>query len=279
MQQPTEDATRPWPDAPPRLQHRVAVVTGSSSGHGRAIALRLAREGATVMCLDVRRSALPQGFEEDIGVDTDEVIRAHGGVAEFVEADVTSGAALQLAVDRTVEAFGRVDVWINNAGVFLGLTSVLDETEQNFDRTVEINLKGTWLGCRAALSRMRRQDVEGRSRGRIVNVGSIAGEIGQADIGAYSASKGAVHNLTRALAIECAPAQINVNAIAPGYFPTAMNRAFWDDPESLAGVQALHPLPLGTPDDIAAAAAFLASDDAAFITGVILPVDGGVLAK
>jgi NAD(P)-dependent dehydrogenase (short-subunit alcohol dehydrogenase family) len=261
------------------LDGRVALVTGSSSGHGRAIALRLAAEGAAVVCLDVRKSALPAGFEDDIDVDTDDVIRDGGGRAEYVEADITSGAALEDAADRAVSSFGRLDVWVNNAGVFLGLTSLLDENEERFDQTVEVNLKGTWLGCRVAVARMRDQEVIGRSRGRVVNVGSIAGEIGQADIGAYSASKGAVHNLTRALAIECAPALINVNAIAPGYFPTAMNRAFWDDPASLAAVEELHPLPLGTPDDIAAAAAFLASDDAAFITGAILPVDGGVLAK
>src|SRR4051812_7253776 len=161
----------------------------------------------------------------------------------------------------------------------MGLASVLDESDEQFDRTVEINLRGTWLGCRAAVARMREQDVRGRSRGRIVNIGSIAGEIGQADIGGYSASKGAVHNLTRALAIELAPQLINVNAIAPGYFPTGMNRAFWDDPEALKAVEELHPLPLGVPDDIAAGVAFLASDDAAFIPGTTLPIDGGVLAK
>ena len=275
----TREAEAAWSDTSGRLDQRVAVVTGSSSGHGRAIALRLAREGASVVCVDLRKSALPAGFEEDIEIDTDDAIRSHGGQAEFVEADVTSAAALGSAAERAVDAFGRLDVWVNNAGVFLGLTSLLDESEEAFARTIDVNLRGTWLGCRAAVSRMRDQEPEGRSRGRIVNIGSIAGEIGQADIGAYSASKGAVHNLTRALAIECAPSLINVNAIAPGYFPTAMNRAFWDDPEALAGVQALHPLPLGTPDDIAAAAAFLASDDAAFITGAILPVDGGVLAK
>jgi NAD(P)-dependent dehydrogenase (short-subunit alcohol dehydrogenase family) len=262
-----------------RLGGRVAVVTGSSSGHGRAIARRLAAEGASVVCADLRRSPLPHGFEEDIDVDTDDVIRRHGGSAEYVEADVTSAEAMERTAARAVEAFGRLDVWVNNAGTFMGLAALLDESEEAFDRTLAVNLKGTWLGCRAAVARMSGQDVLGRSRGRIVNIGSIAGELGQAAIGAYSASKGAVHNLTRALAIELAPQQVNVNAVAPGYFPTAMNRPFWDDPDSLSAVRALHPLPLGTPDDIAAAVAYLASDDAAFVTGVILPVDGGVLAK
>jgi NAD(P)-dependent dehydrogenase (short-subunit alcohol dehydrogenase family) len=264
---------------PPRLEGRVAVVTGSSSGHGRAIALRLASEGAAVVCLDLRKSALEGGFEADIDVDTDDVITGRGGRAIYREADITRAETLEAAADAAVKEFGSLDVWVNNAGVFLGLKPLLDETEEEFERTVDINLKGTWLGCRAAVARMRGQEITGRSRGRIVNVGSIAGEIGQADIGAYSSSKGGVHNLTRALAIELAGEQINVNAIAPGYFPTAMNRAFWDDPASLAAVQDLHPLPLGTPEDIAAAAAFLASDDAAFVTGAILPVDGGVLAK
>jgi hypothetical protein len=272
-------ASEQWSQRASRLVGRVALVTGSSSGHGRAIALRLAQEGAAVVCADVRKSALPQGFEEDIGVDTDELIRDNGGRAEYVEADVTSASAMDNGAARAVDAFGRLDVWVNNAGIFLGLASLLDESEETFDRTLAVNLKGTWLGCRAAVARMREQELLGRSRGRIVNIGSIAGEIGQGDIGAYSASKGAVHNLTRALAIECASYPINVNAVAPGYFPTAMNRAFWDDPESLAAVQALHPLPLGVPSDIAAAVAYLASDDAAFVTGAILPVDGGVLAK
>ncbi|MHB8692087.1 MAG: SDR family NAD(P)-dependent oxidoreductase [Solirubrobacteraceae bacterium] len=279
MTQMTDSSAPPEQPVSRRLRGRIAVVTGASSGHGRAIALRLAQEGAAVMCADIRKSALPQGFEEDISVDTDDVIRQNGGRAEYIAADVTSADAMNGTAARAVDAFGRLDIWVNNAGTFMGLASLVEESEETFDRTLAINLKGTWFGCRAAVAQMLRQELEGRSRGRVVNIGSIAGEIGQANISAYSASKGAVHNLTRALAIECAPHRINVNAIAPGYFPTAMNRVFWDDPDSLSAVQALHPLPLGTPVDIAAAVAFLASDDAAFVTGVVLPVDGGVLAK
>jgi NAD(P)-dependent dehydrogenase (short-subunit alcohol dehydrogenase family) len=261
------------------LDGQVAVVTGASSGHGRAIALRLAAEGTAVLCADLRPAARPDGFERDLAVDTHDLIVERGGRAEFFEADVTSEEAMRALAGRAVERFGRLDAWVNNAGVFLGLAPLLDEDPARYRRTIEVNLDGTWNGCRAAVAQMRGQEPRGRSRGRIVNIGSIAGEFGQAQIGGYSASKGAVHNLTRALAIELAPDLINVNAIAPGYFPTGMNRAFWDDPEALAGVEQLHPLPLGVPDDIAAGVAFLASEDAAFITGTILPIDGGVLAR
>ena len=261
------------------LEGSVAVVTGASSGHGRATALRLAAEGAAVLCADLRPSARADGFEPDLEVDTHDLIVREGGRAEYFEVDVTDEQAVRALAERAVEGFGRLDAWVNNAGVFLGLAPLLEEDPAQYHRTIEVNLDGTWYGCRAAVAQMREQDQRGRSRGRIVNIGSIAGEFGQADIGGYSASKGAVHNLTRALAIELAPDLINVNAIAPGYFPTGMNRGFWEDPEALAGVEALHPLPLGVPDDIAAGVAFLASEDAAFITGAILPIDGGVLAR
>ncbi len=262
-----------------RYDQKVAVVTGSSSGHGRAIALRLAREGAALVCVDLRKDALTGGFEADLQVDTDDVILKNGGRAIFVRADVTSPEELTAVGDATMAEFGRMDLWVNNAGVSLGFASILDESDEQFDRTVEINLKGTWNGCREAVRRMAPQEPDGRVRGRIVNIGSIAGSIGQKNIAGYSASKGAVHNLTWNLAVELAESLITVNTVAPGYFPTAMNRALWDDPEALAGVQALHPLPLGVPEDIAAAVAFLGSADADFVTGATLPVDGGMAAK
>jgi len=261
------------------LEGQVAVVTGASSGHGRATSLRLAEEGAAVVCADLQPGARQDGFEVDLEVDTHELIERGGGRAAFAACDVTDEASLRAVADLAVERFGRLDAWVNNAGVFLGLKPLLEETPAQYRKTMEVNLDGTWYGCRAAVAKMLEQEPRGRSRGRIVNIGSVAGEFGQADIGGYSASKGAVHNLTRALAIELAPQLINVNAIAPGYFPTGMNRTFWDDPEALKAVEELHPLPLGVPDDIAAGVAFLASDDAAFITGTILPIDGGVLAK
>jgi NAD(P)-dependent dehydrogenase (short-subunit alcohol dehydrogenase family) len=261
------------------LHGRTAIVTGASSGHGRAIALALASSGANVVCSDIRKDALPSGYEADLDVDTDDLIRSRGGQSAFVKADVTKLEDHTTAVETAVDQFGRLDLYVNNAGSFLGNYSVVDETLETWERTLKINLTGTWLGCKVAVTQMRQQDRIGRSRGKVVNVGSIAGNIGQADLGSYSASKGAVHNLTRALAIECAPAYINVNAIAPGYFPTAMNRAAFDDADTYAKVQAMHPWPeLGVPGDVAAAVQFLGSDAADWITGVILPVDGGFTA-
>jgi NAD(P)-dependent dehydrogenase (short-subunit alcohol dehydrogenase family) len=262
-----------------RLPGRTAVVTGSSSGHGRAIALALADSGANVVCSDIRKDALPDGYEDDIVVDTDELIRHRGGNSQFCRADVTKASDHDVLVDTAVAAYGRVDIWVNNAGVFLGNYAVTDEPQETWERTLNINLTGTWLGCKAAVRQMKLQEPLSRSRGKIVNIGSIAGAIGQADLGSYSASKGAVHNLTRALAIECAPHRINVNAIAPGYFPTAMNRVAFEDPATYAKVQSMHPWPeLGVPADVAAAVEFLGSAGADFITGIILPVDGGFTA-
>lgn len=263
----------------PRYKGRVAVVTGASSGIGRAIALRLAREGAAVLNVSRRREPRPAGFDEEAGGSTDAVIVNRGGKAAFVPGDVSSRDDMEHAASSAVERFGRLDIWVNCAGVFGGVASLADETEHQFSKTMDVNLTGTWLATKAAVRRMAEQPLDGRTRGHIVNVGSVAGMIGQANLGGYSASKAAVHTLTRALAVELAPQRITVNAVAPGYFPTAMNRAAWDDAGVLEQIRSFHPLPLGVPDDVAAAVAFLGSSDASFVTGVILPVDGGMSAK
>jgi NAD(P)-dependent dehydrogenase (short-subunit alcohol dehydrogenase family) len=262
-----------------RLAGRTAVVTGASSGNGRAIALALARDGATVICTDLQPQARQDGFEADLDIDTDEVIRRGGGIAVFRRVDVASEADLQSVTEWTAAEFGRLDVWVNNAGIAISLGDIETQTREDFEKTLSINLTGTWLGCKSAVAQMKRQEIQGRCRGRIINLGSITGDGGQSQLSVYTAAKGGIHAITRQLAIECASLGINVNAVAPGYIPTGMNRMFWDDPEALQHVKDLHPwFELARVEDVAGPVAFLASDDAAFITGVVLPVDGGVLA-
>jgi NAD(P)-dependent dehydrogenase (short-subunit alcohol dehydrogenase family) len=262
-----------------RLEGRTAVVTGASSGHGRAIALALAGEGAAIVVADLNKSARPGGFEPEAEIDTDDIIVRDGGRAVFVQANVTSEADMHAAAQRAVSEFGRLDIWVNNAGTFTGAASVVDESLEAWNTTLAVNLTGTWLGCKAAVTVMRDQERLGRGKGRIINMGSIAGEVGQPNLASYSTTKGGIHELTRTLAVECAPWFINVNALAPGYFPTAMNRATWDDPEALQHVQDIHPWPeLATSADVGSAVVFLASEDAAWITGAVVPVDGGFLA-
>jgi NAD(P)-dependent dehydrogenase (short-subunit alcohol dehydrogenase family) len=263
-----------------RLTGKIALVTGSSSGQGRAISLALADEGAFVICTDLKKEASALGFEEDIGVDTDEVVRNRGGKSVFSRADVTSSADMVELTHFVKKQFGRIDIWVNNAGIFAGTKSIDDEDPSTFLATLSVNVTGVWLGCKSAVSIMREQSLSGRCRGKIVNIGSIAGSIGQPDVTSYSTSKGAVHNLTRALAIECAPNFINVNCIAPGYMPTAMTHSYFAADNAAAAVDALHPWPTrGFPADVAAAVSSLSSPGADWITGAILPVDGGFTAR
>lgn len=262
-----------------KLQDRVAIVTGSSSGNGRAIAIALAAEGASVICSDIRREAREGGYEGDIGTPTDDVIRANGGKSEYVEADAASYSAVQNLVDAAVSSFGRLDVMVNNAGIFTGLHTIVDETEDEYDRTMAVNSKSVWLGCKFAIRQMLTQEPVHGSRGRIVNIASIGGLVGLAAEPAYCAAKGAVVNLTRQLAVDFAPERINVNAICPGFLATAMVRPFLDDPELNKVLHAKSPWPeLGTAEDVGKAAVFLSTTDARWATGTLLTIDGGFTA-
>jgi NAD(P)-dependent dehydrogenase (short-subunit alcohol dehydrogenase family) len=263
-----------------RLEGRTAVVTGSSTGNGRSIALALAAEGANVVCSDLREEVHPDALDEHGHGNTHVLIEERGGKATFVKADVTSAQDMKALAEESVETFGGLDIWVNNAGIGVGGT-IFEETQEQFEQTYRVNVTGTWLGAQAAARVMKTAERTGRSRGRIINMGSVAAEIGQGPgIAAYASSKGAVHALTRELAIELAPEFINVNAIAPGYFlNTAMNRAVRESAEFTELALSKHPWPEMAPTtDLGRAVAFLASDDAAWITGVILPVDGGLLA-
>ena len=264
-----------------RLAGQIAIVTGASSGNGRAIALSLAAEGATVVCSDVRETALEAGYEKDIKIPTHELIKKNDGRAIYKHADAAKASDVAALVGAAVSQFGRLDVMVNNAGVFTQLHTILDETEEQYDLTMNVNTKGVWLGTKYAIKQMMEQAPRANgTRGRIVNIASIGGLVGLAQEPAYCASKGAVVNLTRQTALDFAPHKININAVCPGFLATAMVRPFLDDPESKAGLEALTPWPrVGTAEDVAKCVVFLSSDDADWMTGSLLTVDGAFTAR
>ena len=254
-----------------RLAGRVALVTGAASGNGRAIALRYAREGARVICADIRED--PDAVAGDGAQPlTHEAIAQSGGTAAFVRCDVTSGAEVEEAFEAGIDAYGRLDIAVANAGVNLGVFDLVEEPFDVYERTVAVNQTGAWWTCREAAKRLVGQG-EG---GRIVVVASVASLVGTPSGVAYNVSKGAVLQLVRTLAPQLAPHAVTVNAICPGYVRTAMTRETQATPELSERAVAAHPLGrLGKPEDVAGAAYFLASDDAAWVTGIALPVDGG----
>jgi NAD(P)-dependent dehydrogenase (short-subunit alcohol dehydrogenase family) len=264
-----------------RLEGQIAIVTGSSSGNGRAIAVALAREGATILCSDLRPTALAAGYEKDLEVPTHEAIMRAGGKADYHPADASKAADVEALVARAVALYGRLDIMVNNAGVFAGVHTILDETEEQYDFTMNVNAKGVWLGCKYAIGQMMKQTPRADgTRGRIINIASIGGLVGLALEPAYCASKGAVVNLTRQLAVDFSPHRINVNAICPGFLATAMVRPFLEDKAANETLHALTPYPrLGTPEDVAKSAVFLASDDAEWIAGSMITLDGAFTAR
>ena len=188
-------------------------MTGSSSGNGRAIAARLAAEGATVVCSDIRREAREGGYETDIDTSTDDVIRPPAARPQYVEADAAATRRWRAWSAAAVSEFGRLDVMVNNAGIFTGLHTIVDETEDEYDRTMAVNAKSVWLGCKFAIRQMlhpgtgRRLPGAGRQHRLDRRPGRLAAEPG------YCAAKGAVVNLTRQLAVDFAAERINVNAL------------------------------------------------------------------
>ena len=252
-----------------RLKDKVALVTGAASGIGRATAALFGQEGAKVMCADVDGEGAARMARQ---------IADGGGEAASVQADVSRAADCERMVGETVARWGRLDVLVNNAGIYfiLPLTQV---PEEEWDRLIDINLKGVYLGCKYAIPQMVSQD-----KGVIVNTASIAGLRGAANWTTYCASKGGVVQLTKALAVELARLNVRVNCVCPGIIDTGMfdqavNMARVDKAELAATIGKAHPMGrIGRPEEVAAAILFLASEDASFITGVALSVDGGLWA-
>lgn len=261
-----------------RLQGRVAAVTGAASGNGRAIARALAAEGATVLVADIRREARSEGYEEDLATPTDQVITDNGGKAEFLQVDVTDSSQVKALVDHAVSTYGRLDVMVNNAGWFSELHTIIDETEEDHDRTMAVNEKGVWLGCKHAITAMVDQELSDAGfRGKVVNIASVGGVTGLAAEPAYCSSKGAVVNLTRQLARDFGAQRIAVNAICPGLIETAMVRDWLDTPALRDAYDNAYPwAQRGQSVDIARAVVHLASDESTYVHGSIIVVDGGM---
>ena len=253
------------------LSGKVALITGAGSGIGRASALRMAADGAAVMCADL---------DEQGAQDTAARVAEHGGRSAAMKLDVSSEAEVKEALQSTIQELGGLNVVFNNAGVGGGF---------GWDQTIAINLSGVYYGLLHGAALLAE-----RGGGAIVNTASVAGLVGLTGLqaenaqnapvtdgaGAYVAAKHGVVGLTKQFAITYARRGVRVNALAPGYVYTAMIEGMTSVPQGERFLASLHPMNrLGTPEEVAAAAAFLASDDASFITGITLPIDGGYSAR
>jgi len=246
----------------------MAIVTGGASGIGKAIAIKFAQEGARVLVADIVDTPLEGG---DTTVDA---IQATGGVAEFVRCDVTSASDLDGVVDRT----DRLDIMVNNAAI-RSPKRMHETTDDDWDNVMGVNAKGVFMGCRAAVRQMLRQEPRDEVRGRIVNISSQHGMVRSPHAFAYGVGKAAVVYMTRQIAGDYAADGIVCNAVAPGKILTGRGGAAVA-PEVLEYSHTRTPWPrLGRPQDVANAALFLASDEATFITGENLMVDGGWMAS
>ena len=250
---------------PGRLAGKVAIVTGSGSGIGKAIAIRLASEGATVV-VDYRN-------RPEQALDTKTKAEAAGGKAITVQADVTKLADTQNIVDQAYLQLGRCDILVNNAGIEKR-ADFWDVTEQDYDAVLNVNLKGAFFLTQFFVRRLR----DAKLPGRIINISSVHEDMVFPHFSTYCASKGGMRMLMRNLAVELGPLGITVNNIAPGAIATPINKALLEDKPKLDALLANIPLGrMGTPEEVAGLAAFLASDEAAYVTGSTYVIDGGLM--
>lgn len=248
-----------------RLENKIALITGAGSGIGRATAMCFAAEGAIVMAADIN---------ETEAVITQQLIEQAGGKCQALTFDVSQELEVKNAIALTVALFGRLDIMHNNAGISV-VKPVTETTEAELDRLIGINFKGVFFGCKHAIVQMSEQE-----EGVIINTASELGVVGQSLFSAYCGTKGAVIALTRALSVEWAARKIRVNALCPGPINTPMLQtefALANNPqaEAKAAVSSIPVGRLGTPEEIARVALFLASDDARFVHGAAIMIDGG----
>ena len=244
-----------------RLENKVAVVTGAASGIGKAIGERFISEGAKVVFSDLNGDA--------------SLVAAFGENAIFVKCDVSKTAEVEALVSGAIAKFGKLDIMVNNAGI-AGLGGIMDVTDESWDKTIGINLSGVMYGMRAASKAMKVAGVAGS----IINMSSILGTVGFAGAIAYCAAKGGVVQLTHAGSLDLAPSNVRVNAIAPGFITTNMTKDILADKNFNTLVTSSTPLGrVGEVSDIANAALYLASDEAKYVTGTVVYVDGGWTAK
>ena len=247
------------------IQGKVAIVTGSARGIGAGIAARFGKEGVKVICLDRNPAA-----------ETVNHIKSNGGDAMAIQCDISKQASIEAAVRQALDTYGTIDILVNSAGLSK-MASITDATEADWDYVNNVTLKGTWLMIKGVAPTMK-----ANKSGKIINIASISGCVAFVDQSIYCAAKGGVVNMTRELGVELAPFGINVNAICPSVVDTPL---FIDINSPLEGKflqDCIDGHPIGrisTPDDIAGPAVFLASDDASFICGHNLMVDGGWTAK
>ena len=258
-----------------RLKDKVAIITGSGSGIGRAIALAFIQEGAKTIIVD---------WSEIGGMETVKQIEKEKGKATFVKTDVSRAEDTDNMVKRCTDKYGRIDILVNNAGISQGRINskdnVLELSEKDWDRVIDVNLKGVFLTSKYVLPSMIKQ-----SAGSIINISSILGTLGSSNSASYCASKGGIITLTKEMAIDYGKYNIRVNSISPGYTQTPMydytlSHNITDSEDTNKFIESLSALNrTGKPDEIANAALFLASEESSFITGINLLVDGGYSAR